>query len=104
MELLFKSKVLADFYSSIKVKDKLLKSNPQLQKQYIKVINTLAATDKIEDLYHIHSLNYEKLKGNLSGKSSVRINKQFRLIFEEISDDKQEVTVLEIEEISNHYQ
>jgi proteic killer suppression protein len=104
MEIVFKNEILAAFYSSLKVKDKMLKSNPQLQKQYIKTINTLSAIDVIEDLFKFHSLNYEKLLGNLKGKSSVRINKQFRLIFDEIPDKNDVITILEIEEISKHYE
>lgn len=82
-----------------------MKSNPQLGKQYRKTIDTLRMLKNMEEMYILNSLNYERLKGNLLGKSSVRINQQYRLIFTEIEDTETlEINVLAIEEISNHYQ
>ena len=59
----------------------------------------------MEQLFQFHGLNYEKLKGNLAGYSSVRINKQYRLIFEEVSNTNEpfEIVLLKLEEISKHY-
>jgi proteic killer suppression protein len=106
MRIDFRSKLLEDLYAGEKVKDKEFRSNPSLIKQYIKVVNRLKEISKIEDLYPINSLNYEKLKGKLKGKSSVRINQQYRLIFEEIYSENEpfEVNLLELEEISKHYE
>lgn len=105
MELKFKEQYLIDLYEG-KVTDKRFRSNPQLVKQYIKVIDKLNAITKIEQLYQIKSLNYSKKTGNLKGKSAVYINNQYRLIFEEITSDKPpfEVVILAIEEISKHYE
>lgn len=105
MEIVFLSQELEDFYNDKRVKSKHLKSNPQLGKQYRKTIDTLRMLKNIEEIYILNSLNYERLKGNLLGKSSVRINQQYRLIFTEIEDEETlEINVLGIEEISNHYQ
>lgn len=51
------------------------------------------------DLRNWKSLHYEKLEGNRSGQRSIRLNKQFRLVFtldNECSPPK--ITVLSIED------
>jgi toxin HigB-1 len=60
----------------------------------------------VEQLFQFHGLNYEKLKGNLAGYSSVRINKQYRLIFEEVANTSKpfEIVLFKLEEISKHYE
>jgi proteic killer suppression protein len=74
--------------------------------QYIKTVNKLRDVSKIEQLYQHTSLHYEKKQGDFKGKSAVYINKQYRLIFEEIPDDKppNEIKILALEEISKHYE
>jgi proteic killer suppression protein len=106
MEINFKSQLLIDLYEGRNVKEKEFNSNKELVKQYIKTVGKLKAAQKIEQLFQFAGLNYEKLKGSLKGKSSVRINKQFRLIFEEITDGASPpvVILLNLEEISKHYQ
>jgi proteic killer suppression protein len=106
MDINFQNQLLADLYEGKKVNDKRFKSNPTLVKQYVKTVNKLFAINHIEDLYVLISLNYEKLSGDRIGQSSVRINDQFRLIFEEILSDTEpyQVIMLALEEISNHYQ
>jgi toxin HigB-1 len=76
-----------------------------LIKQYVKTVNKLSSISRIEDMYVLTSLNYEKLSGDREGQSSVRINEQFRLIFEEILSDNEpfQVVMFVLEEISNHY-
>lgn len=106
MEIEFKTDYLRELYEDNRSDDKRFKSNPQLIKQYIKTVNKLRDISKIEQLYQHKSLNYEKKLGDLKGKSAVYINKQFRLIFEEIPDDKppNEIKILALEEISKHYE
>jgi toxin HigB-1 len=105
MEILFQNQILADLFEGKKVNDKRFKSNPTLVKQYVKTVNKLSAVSRIEDLYVLTSLNYEKLSGDREGQSSVRINDQFRLIFEEFLSDNEpfQVIMFALEEISNHY-
>ena len=61
--------------------------------------------DKIEDLYSIHSLNYEILQGDKKGISSIRINDQYRLEFKISIDSEKEptITICTIKDITNHY-
>ena len=103
LQVVFKDQELADLFEGKKVK--LFRSNPQLVKQYVKVVNKLKSAPNIETLYQIGSLNYEALSGDKKGYSSVRINGQYRLIFEEIREEEEpfNVKVIAIEEISNHY-
>ena len=105
IELSFRKDYLKDLYEGKKVTDKRFKSNPQLVRQYVKTVGKLKSIEKIEQLYQIASLNYEALSGDRAGHSSVKINDQFRLIFEEIRSEEEpfEVVLLELEEISNHY-
>lgn len=106
MEIDFKVEQLKRLYQGEKVTDKKYRFPPQLISQYLKTIQKLRAAVRIEQLSQFNSLNYEKLKGNLKGKSSVRINKQYRLIFEEVLSDSDppKVILLLIEEISKHYE
>ena len=103
MEIAFKTQLLADLYQNKKVSEKQYKSNPNLVKSYIKTVNKLKSATKIEQLLQITSLNYEHLSGDRHGLCSVRINDQYRLIFEEIKENE-EINVLLLEEISKHYE
>lgn len=50
------------------------------------------------------ALNYERLSGDKNGISSVRVNDQYRIEFEEeIEDGKAIATICNITELSNHY-
>jgi proteic killer suppression protein len=106
MEIEFKADYLRELYEEMKSDDKRFKSNPQLIKQYIKTVKKLRDISRIEELYQHKSLKYEKKIGDLKGKSAVYINMQYRLIFEEIPDDKppNEIKILALEEISKHYE
>ncbi len=107
MDIKFKDKLLADLYEGKSTTDKRFKSNKKLVDKYIKTINKLKYASRIEDLYQLHSLNYEKLVGKLAGLSSVRIDGKYRLIFEESTmlsaESDSPIVVLLLEEISNHY-
>ena len=59
-----------------------------------------------QEMYDLKSLHFEKLKGDLKGYYSVRINDQYRIV---MSIEKNEILVQEVEEIitieglTNHY-
>jgi proteic killer suppression protein len=58
----------------------------------------------IEALRRINSLNYEVLKGDKAGISSIRVNKQYRIEFTVTDSGVEPVaTVCNILELSNHY-
>lgn len=64
----------------------------------------LSSANTITDLFRNNALNYEVLKGDKKGISSVRINRQYRLEFT-VRDvmNEQIVTVCRLLDISNHY-
>ena len=106
MKIEFKDPKLADLYQGIKVTDKKYRYDEPLLNQFRKTVRKLESANNIEQLFQFTSLNYEKLKGNLKSKSSVRINIKYRLIFEEILNEKnpKNVEILALEEISKHYE
>lgn len=104
MDITFKKGYLADLYQGNVKIHKEFKSNPQLVKQYIKTINTLKSITHIEQLYQIKSLHYEKKEGDLKGVSAVYVNKQYRILFNELASDDLKIDVLEIENLSKHYE
>jgi toxin HigB-1 len=106
MNIVFIKSYLDDIYQGKTRKYKDYKSNPQLVKQYVKTVNKLKSITNIEQLYQIKSLQYEKKIGDLNGISAVWINNQYRLLFRETSTSPNslEIDLLEIEDISKHYQ
>lgn len=66
----------------------------------------LESVEKVEQLFQFKGLRYEKLKDDLKGFSSVRINDQYRLIFEEVTEEKEpfKVVLFKLEKISKHYE
>lgn len=77
------------------------KSNKQLRQDLDKVMQLLTLSENCSMLSSIRSLNYEHLKYEYAGKSSVRIGykSKFRLIFTEFENGIR-INVLEI---SEHY-
>jgi len=70
-------------------------------KQYKKKIAILLDIDNIADLRNFKSLAFEALRGNRKGEYSIRLNDQYRLIFEEIEqkDGKMFLNLIIINEI-----
>ena len=106
LEIEFKDPKLLQLFEGVKVTDKNYRYPEELLNQFRKTIRKLQSGSNIGELKSFKSLNYEKLKGNLKGKCSARINKQYRLILEEIINplNKDSVEILAIEEISKHYE
>lgn len=60
--------------------------------------------DNVLGLAKYNSLNYERLRGDKSGLSSVRVNDQYRIEFEEQYEDGETIaTICNITDLSNHY-
>ena len=73
-------------------------------KRYVKVVNYLKAARRIEDLFLMKSLHYEKKKGDLKGVDVVWINAQYRLLFHSTPDEAGIVVNALLFEISKHYE
>ena len=103
MEIRFNEKYLKDLYTSAKC-DKKHRFQPQIVRKYIRVIDLMKVLPDTSSMFQYNSLNYEKLSGNKAGLSSVRVNDQYRLEFEEIiADDEVWAKICNITELSNHY-
>lgn len=106
MKVQFKTNELKHFYviplDEIKGK---LPFQREVIKQYKKKVQLLIAADSIDELGYFKSLNFKKLKGKRKNEYSIRLNKQYRLIFT-IDSKKNEIVfdVLIIDEISKHYE
>ena len=77
---------------------------PEVIRGYYKCVMFLKRAKSVEQLYQIHSLNYEALQGNKKGISSVRINLKYRLEFMvHETNEEPVITICRLMEISNHY-
>lgn len=100
----FEKEYLRDLYEKGKTMDKKHRFQPEIIKRYKERIKTLESAEKIEDLFAFKSLNYEVLKGDKSGISSIRVNSQYRIEFIITNKGVEPVvSVCNIIELSNHY-
>jgi proteic killer suppression protein len=105
MNIKFDDKALEDLYVNGTTKDhKYKKLSQDVVKQYIKAVNYIKAVRRIEDLYTIKSLHYEKKKGDLKGVETVWLNAQYRLFFKSSPDDNGIIVNALLQEISKHYE
>ncbi|MDR3180756.1 MAG: type II toxin-antitoxin system RelE/ParE family toxin [Prevotellaceae bacterium] len=104
MIVTFEKEYLRDLYETGKTTDKKHRFQPEIVRKYKYCIKVLLAANGVEDLYTVNSLNYEVLKGDKKGISSIRVNKQYRIEFT-VRDEGVEpvVTVCNILELSKHY-
>lgn len=51
-------------------------------KAFVAKVRILAGAASEADLYEVKSLHFEKLSGDREGQRSIRLNGQFRLVFE----------------------
>ncbi len=104
MEIIFTEDYLQELYEDGKAKSKKHRFQNDIIKRYKTTIDKLKVANKIEDLFPIKSLNYEKLKGK-EGLESVRINDKYRIIFKSSIEGEPPnlITICSILELSNHY-
>ena len=105
MNVEFEKDYLADLYEKGNTADKKHRFQPNIVKGYLKCVKVLMSISRMEDLFTFQSLNYEKLKGDKKGISSLRINDQYRLEFREIpsQSDQSIIEICSIVDITNHY-
>lgn len=103
MEIKFNEEYLRQLYTE-GVSDKKHRYQPQIIRKYIRIIDLMLELPNTLSLLKYNSLNYEKLKGDKNGFSSVRVNDQYRIEFEEhIKEGETVATICNITELSNHY-
>ena len=100
----FDKDYLRELFEQGRTSDKKHRYQPEVIKGYQKAVASLKSAINVEKLYRLNSLNYEVLKGDKKGISSVRINQQYRLEFT-VRDvmNEQIITVCRLLDISNHY-
>ncbi len=103
MDIIFNEEYLQVMYLTGQT-DKKHRFQPQIIRKYIRVIDLMIESPNVIDLNRYHALHYEKLKGDKAGLSSVRVNDQYRIEFEEhIKDGETIATICNITDLSNHY-
>ena len=104
MVVTFEEKYLRELYETGTTTDKKRRFQPEIARKYRYCIKLLESASSIESLYQVKSLNYEVLKGNKEGISSIRVNLQYRIEFTVTNEGTEPViTVCNILELSNHY-
>ena len=104
MEVIFAKAYLQEMYKTGQCLDKKHRYQPNIVRKYIDIINLMKKMHDVLGLRQYNSLRYEKLKGDKSGLSSVRVNDQYRIEFEEyVKDGEIVATICNITELSNHY-
>ncbi|MBD5262760.1 MAG: addiction module killer protein [Bacteroides sp.] len=104
MTVTFEYDYLRVLYEEGRSPDKKHRFQPDIIRRYQKAINFLKMSSSIEALWKIHSLNYEVLSGDKEGRSSIRVNDQYRIEFSVvIIDNIERLTICNIIELSNHY-
>lgn len=104
MTVTFEEEYLRQLYENGKSTDKKHRYQPDIVRRYQKAIRFLIAASSIEALWPIKSLNYEVLTGNKMGRSSIRVNDQYRIEFIiSHTEDEPILTICNVVELSNHY-
>ena len=104
MIVTFDKEYLESLYTKGKSDDKKHRFQPEVIKLYKKRIDLLKRTKRIEELFLFNSLNYEVLKGDKNGVSSIRVNDKYRIEFVVSNQDAETVVyICNILELSNHY-
>ena len=100
----FDKDYLRELYTEGRTNDKKHRYQPEVIRGYQKAVFVLSSANTITDLFRNNALNYEVLKGDKKGISSVRINRQYRLEFtvRDVMNEQIE-TVYRLLDISNHY-
>ena len=93
MNIEFETKALEELYTTGSTSDSNYKRlSKDVVKRYIKVVNYLKAARRIEDLFLVKSLHYEKKKA------------QYRLLFHSSPDETGIIVNALLFKISKHYE
>ena len=105
MNIEFENAALEELYTKGTTQDHQYRRLPKdIVKRFVKVVNFMKAARRLEDLFLIKSLHYEKKKGDLDGVDAVWINDQYRLLFYSSPDESGIIVNALIFEISKHYE
>ncbi|MBR0078666.1 MAG: type II toxin-antitoxin system RelE/ParE family toxin [Bacteroidales bacterium] len=105
MKVFFEEEYLQNLYEKGNSGDKKHRFQPEVVRKYVNVVDLMFTSPNVLSLGRYNSLHYEKLSGDKAGLSSVRINKKYRIEFEECTEEAETIaTIVNITELSNHYQ
>lgn len=105
MNVEFEDLALEELFTTGVTNNKQYNRLPQtIVRRYIKVVNFLRSARRIEDLFLIKSLHYERKKGNMKDIEAVWINDQYRLLFRSSPDEQGIIVNALLTEISKHYE
>ena len=79
MIVTFEKIYLKELYETGRTSDKKHRYQPEIVKRYRRCIELMKNTGTIAALAKYNSLNYEKLKGDKQGISSIRVNDKYRI-------------------------
>lgn len=105
MKIVFEKVYLEQLYTVGKAKGKKYRYPKGVVSKYKQTIDKLRVANKVEDLFPLKSLNYEKLIGDKKGLESVRVNQQYRIEFRSSveGEEPDTITICSIIELSKHY-
>lgn len=102
MKVVFESEDLASLFESdpyhLVGKQKIPAA---VVKQYQKKVTILLSITELSEIYKFRALNFEALKGSRKEQYSIRLNKQYRLLFKINKNGELEIIIIEI---SKHYE
>ena len=105
MNIEFDNTALEELYTNGETQDHQYKRlSKDIVKRYVKVVNYIRGARRLEDLFQIKSLHYEKKKGDLNGVDAVWINDQYHLFFYSSPDETGIIVNALLFEISKHYE
>ncbi len=96
---------MKQLYVDGKAKNKKYRFQKVVIIKYKNTIDKLKVANRIEDLFPIKSLHYEKLVGDKKGLESVRIDQKYRVEFRTVKEGEgpDYITICSIIELSTHY-
>lgn len=101
----FEQEYLRELYEEGKASGKKHRFQPQVIKQYRRVVDLLFDAPNTEYLYLHKSLHHEKKQGNLAEIEAVYVNMQYRLEFRSRLEgtDPNVITICSLLDLTNHY-
>lgn len=103
MRVEFRDEELRRLYEGQRIRSKRFNSNVVLVRNFVKTIDKIVAASNVTVLKQIRSLNLENLVNDPRGYSSVRVDGKYRLILDLNLRDGNQVDVVGIVELTNHY-
>ena len=105
MNVTFEDKALEELFLTGKTTArKYCRLLMNVMKRYVKVVNYIKVASRIEDLFTVGPLHYEKKSGALKGVEPVWITAQYRLLFPCSSNEDGIIVNALLEEISKHHE